>query len=557
MDVRRALKIAISVVLALLAGTAILVSIQLFELRVNPPMGLNREDSALFMDVERSIIDGKGFTTQYGASILTHIRQISAFGGGLVDPSTFEDGGSSLNEFKWHAYTLLIPQSLLAEVLGSLPLQAFLLTLTWLVPVGGCLLVTAHLFQRYTSRRVHLGTFVSAIALTISVAQFPGVRFSAMGQFYPDRVFLIVFPVHFAIAASRNRLGWRHQTRALVITGLVLLMISERSAMYLALGSLFLLSEQGSLHKGLHNWTPAKKMHLLGFLLSATWVVIYLAAVTTNTDSSGYIHQLLNPDFDAVLSQLKRSSNLLVFSLPLAVLGVRGIRHLCFAAAAIAPNVIGSVAGAEKSGWTTHYLTYWSGFLIGLAVYSVLRSRENIVRLKSQGLQLIVLSLVIAGSSFINITLNPFNLSSFSSSNRTDMSVTGYAYRSLRGDNNFMDSIDYRRRYRQQIDSVLATLPRNATISAASPYAFDSILNDLETRLYPIGILDSEYVILKGAVADGRVIPDPTVVYVGGSASSQLNEYLNTLLNSEIFVIEHYDSQFGYILLRRNTEYLP
>jgi len=529
-------------------GGVLLISIEIFKFRADPPIGgTNHADSAFFMDVQQNLLDGKGFNTQYGASVIANLRQIAAFDGGIISALTFADSESPLNSFRHHAYPILWPQAILSKIFGLLPTQAFLMTLTWLVPVAVSLMVTAYLARRYVSQRMALGSLVSAIALFFTIIQFPGVTFSAIGQYYPDRLFLAVFPVHMIVAASRGLGESRSRMAMLVVTGLLLLAISERSAMYLALVSLFLWSERRA----------PRILHFMSFAVSAIWIFIYLGAITTNTDSTGYVQQLLNPDLNFVVQQLKLSLNLLLFSLPVALICVRNFKYLLFLFVAVAPNVLGTVGGGEKSGWMTHYLTYWSGFLIGLTLYSVLSLNVETQRTDRRLTRFVIPVVALIASSIVNFTLNPFNLDSFSSPDKSNTTVTYYARRSFFNDSQLLDSLEYGRDHRSQVVSVLSELPKGASISASYDYAFDSVLSGLDTRLYPIGVLQTDYVVFNGDVSDGKIAPVQSTVYLGGATSTRLNDYLTNILNSQLFEIERYDPRFHLVLLRRQPSHIP
>lgn len=205
-------------------------------------------------------------------------------------------------------------------------------------------------------RRAGVG-LLAAAAFTIIVMLHPGWGVAVFGQFYPDR-FFIPLALAFAIAIH---LRWL--TTALIV-GLIAILITERAPSVLGLflaGYGICFYRPGQARKAAIIVTSGLALIALGSVLQSLFI--------TNLHYSAFLPQSPNELLLRLLNRDKRGQLwvLLAVNAGLLVLACFQPRTLPIVASMLVPNAIGDVGGAEKTGFLTHYHSYYFPILIWAA----------------------------------------------------------------------------------------------------------------------------------------------------------------------------------------------
>src|SRR5439155_10104485 len=143
---------------------------------------------------------------------------------------------------------------------------------------------------------------------------------------------------------------------------------------------------------------------LVGIL--ATYVFIYMRFVQHNPDNVSFSSASLN--FISIISMNGEAARaiykfLFINVLLLVPFGIFAKRWAFIALCSLIPNLIGSIGGAEKLGWTTHYHSYYFPFLI----IALIVGASALFKTRSRGLISISTVLAIA-VTLLYAFMNPF-----------------------------------------------------------------------------------------------------------------------------------------------------
>ena len=211
--------------------------------------------------------------------------------------------------------------------------------------------------------------------ILLVLVSYPALIWSGMGQFYPDRIFLVTFPLLLLII-DRLADGTNRKIKIMFLLVYILnISITERSSLYVGLvcGIYFLKAEKN------------KKLLFVSTLAAMLWTFYYYKNVSTDIYTNSF--------FDTAKSI--SGLHALIFSIPtlkLILIHIPGIvlfrkmRHLSLIfTLAIIPNILGNVGGAEKTGWVTHYMSYIAATYISLILVWLQRQLPPFVKENKEG----------------------------------------------------------------------------------------------------------------------------------------------------------------------------
>ncbi len=503
MNRRRALSIA-----AILFACAILVTgmklleVQWFE-----------GDTALFFQTAEHIAHGEGATSSIFTSIQSaqhspffrdSLAQLRA--DPLVSPPFSDDRVLTL-----HAYFILFPLGWLTVLL---PVGVVLLGAFALVFMG--LLYCA--IAMVSARGVPL---VGAVLFAAIVATHPAFSDSLLyGQFYPDRFFMLGGML-LLLAATRERTN----RAALVAAALLCASIDERGALVggviLVLCTLLV--------------PAASNDRRLKYALGAALILVALAEshfFLVHGDNGGYFGA--NPaKFVAILLNpilMRLSLVFLMVSIPLLAFAFFEWRSALVAVATMLPNLLGTIGGAEKVGFSTHYHSYYFPVLVWAAALgfarlyriATARNRARVMLAATAAILLIAcsfdpyagiprLSLARIGQSFIPALIT---------NAQNDYSAAGIAHSRLE-------------------NALRAAVPRGALVSAPES-AMTALYSGRRIVFFPLDIETAEYVIRPVTV-----LPDGTYEYSGlvsrlqGTTLARANAMLTRRMRRAGFDVDH------------------
>lgn len=308
-------------------------------------------DSAIFFQATENVAErGKLTSTLYAhiwAFLQSGITRMSAAQIAAAPLRVPAHGDPNL--LRLHAYFILYPLGLLSKFIPvEVVLQsAFVLAFTGLLASVFALLVRRGVFWPAA------GMFVLLVAMQ------PAWSESLLyGQFYPDRLFVLAGFLLLVLAA-RAKAG----RMSLLAVALVCAAINERGALVGgAVLILYTLLNRGRVAD------PRFKL-VLGVGMCVFGEVMIKFVLTNDAYS-----QYLPTSFAQLVSILSRpgmSADLGMF----ALVNVLLLAVACFewraaliAFAVMIPNMIGTIGGAEKTGWITHYHSFYFPVLVWAAM---------------------------------------------------------------------------------------------------------------------------------------------------------------------------------------------
>jgi hypothetical protein len=408
---------------------------------------------------------------------------------------------ASENFLRRHGYFIIYLLAPLAWLIPAHLLWPILTTLAFLT-----LPLVAYLFlRRHGASPAASALFCAAVSLHPAWSQ--GLLH---GQIYPDRLFLgLGAALILALANPRPR--W------LPITVLVLLSsaaATERSASIV--GAFLILT--ALLYPGAFS---RYKRYLLGAaLILLSFVVVRLL---TNADYSTFLPRSLS-DLVSRFSIPGFAEHAGVFLLSnLGFLGLLAIlepRALTIAVMMMLPNIVGTIGGAEKTGWSTHYHTFYLPFLVWAAACGYVR----LLRRTSSSVQTYVLAALVAIIAVLARGLFPYL--SDRPRQRVAQNLTANAWPRVFTSLPSYFPESHRSRTQVTYDEIRRRVPLHAVVTA-SETKHPSLYKDRALYFYPIGLWVADYAI------------PPAVSYLGEANQRELNHCLLTRMAEAGYDIDH------------------
>ncbi|KXF81353.1 hypothetical protein ATN88_01005 [Enterovibrio coralii] len=177
-----------------------------------------------------------------------------------------------------------------------------------------------------------------------------------MGQFYPDRLFVLFgFILCYLVYFRVNIL-------ATISVAIIVILLNERAA--LIGGGIMLLLPFTNTKKS----CSAKEIS--PYLIIGGAMLFYSFLVKTYMLSNQYYDSFLPSSFTDLYSRFSLDAfrdnllTLILVSLPLLLACLGNLKLAFLSFIIMSPNIIGNVGGAEKVGWLTHYHSYYFPILV-------------------------------------------------------------------------------------------------------------------------------------------------------------------------------------------------
>jgi len=256
-----------------------------------------------------------------------------------------------INEFSLHVYLIIYAIAPFSYVVPSPILVPGLMTACFM---GLLILVYV------SARRLGIPP-LWGVAFCALVSLHPAWKISIFGQSYVDRIFLLTgFAYLLALSAERPRMHW------IALAGAACTAVNDRTGLLCAIitfGYLILFPKR---LEGLR--IPIALMGVCFAALSYYFFHYYIFNLAPT------FFPPLRHAFDFTDIQKKDLVLLGAVSFPLLLLAACDWRALLLVGAMMIPNVFGNVGGAEKTGWETHYHSYYFPVL----AWAALRGFSNL-----------------------------------------------------------------------------------------------------------------------------------------------------------------------------------
>lgn len=389
-----------------------------------------------------------------------------------------------------------------------------------------------------------------ATYLIIILACYPLTIWSGLGQFYPDRLFAILFPI-FLLVLERMKIKTDTKTRYLFI-GLLILnaIITERASLYVGICcAVYLISNSIN-----------RKLILFSALISFSWSYLYLSKISTDVYTSGFFDTAKSIQGLKMLILSIPTLKLIIIHMPGFILfrKMNDLRLILFLAAI--PNVFGNIGGAEKIGWTTHYMTYLGATYVGLILVWVERLSSHDLKtnvtpkhvtkkkngdFKSRNLSKRTSIFALA----ILVSINP--------NSRDDLfdfdiaSHTGILGATIHWFTNGMNTTNYAG-FLQEQEKIKAIIPPDARIGVSEETSKFLSKNYKYIYMFPVNIKNIDYAVLKSAGYEEKVyVQNPIVNYANPKSGIRLTEEIQGLLLSECFTTIYVNRETSLFIFKR------
>jgi len=491
-------------------------------------------DQAYFLESIDTTYESGHSTTMLTGSVIHALRDLIVAPVSSICGYQFENEGREyLNIYERHSFPILYVLAILRPVFSA----KVIFYLCALVGFPGLLLVV---YLR--SRNLGLPVIVSSF-LFLMVAFHPAWSYASFGQFYPDKLFPILCIVYFFILHD-----WitsdRRRPFALCVIGILAASTSERSIIMLVAGTLGVYAFFGLRRR----WTRLDALPLILVLILGAYAYIYMHFVQQNPDYSSF-----SSGFYTFWSAVSKNTEvakpiykfLLINVLFLVPFGLFAKRWSLIALMSMIPNVIGSLGGAEKLGWTTHYHSGYFPFLIVALVIGA----TKLWKTRSRVLIPITLTLAVSVVLFYAF-IDPFppsitfSLKQIRETGLVKMvefyTVTGPA-----------ESIIQRA---QRFEKIAAQVPPGSDVSTQEAYMPALYAQGVKwIHFYPLGLGKSDYLIVPYTLKDNVPRWEGFLSYLGPEVIEQANDCLQKKVNDQYTLVVVFPNSpvTGAALLKR------
>jgi hypothetical protein len=493
---------------------------------------LQASDTAGFVDLVGSAYSTKSLISpafnSFGSLLHLMTESVSSY-----QTDTLSSTWMNVDAIISHPYIIAYILSYIAHILKLDPVlfSSFIIAIN----IVGVTFVV-YIYSRYKNISVFSSTQI-AILTFISTP----LLYSLVGQFYFDRLmplplFLLLIILYEVYENKKNLF------LLMSVVVFTTILISERSLIMIAYALsyylvLFLISKR------------FKEVALLSILLLATLGYFYIwshffqdSIYYSKINLMGMYNNLLLSF--SVNGQLQMSLKLILTLLPFLILSLFNKKFFLIGIFAIIPNLLVTVGGAEKTGFTTHYHSAYIAFVIFAGVIGFFNLyQKNTSRIKYFLLSLFIIMLI---AYELRLNGDHHNKIDFDGG-RKNYYLTGLL--SFKSD--IKNSMQINKHYNL---SLVKNIPLNSTITTQENLM--PVLVATGHRLidyFPIGIYDNDYLLVSYEVIGDEHLPI-LVSYVGREERIEISRFLDDIIARNYELVKDYkvESSTSYIkLLKR------
>ncbi len=411
-----------------------------------------------------------------------------------------------MNEFEKHSFLVFYLTAPFRLLFRSQTIVVFLHTFAF---VGFLAIAYAILRERGVP-------IPASLAMVFLVSAFPAWSLSAMGQLNLDKWFLPFCLLYMFLLYERVTDG-KLRSAALLIAGLLACTITERCSFMIGMATFAVLA----LYRGWRGWRRSDLLPLAIGAVAILYAVLYMK-LSFRSDYGEYqvymFNFLLSLRYDAPF--VKHLWKYLLISIGMfGFISLFEWRLALIAFGAMLPNILGTIGGAEKTGWSTHYHAIYFPFLAA----AVLIAFTNLYkRATSKPARWGLLAAALAMGAML-LLVDPHegllrfgfsNLPEYALRRTFDVLARNPAGRSL------LDTSTFNR-------EVAASVPTGAEVTTFEAMV-PALYGDRWIHYYPIGLEASEYAVLRyDQSPDGRLRFGGAVSYLGPAEETKVNDCLS------------------------------
>jgi hypothetical protein len=411
----------------------------------------------------------------------------------LICANDLKPSGILGDVFETHAYLWLLPIAFISKFTS--PLVGFSI-------IGGTLYILP-IFIVYIFLRVEGVSKVGAFSFSCLILFHPVIAYGIKADFYVDRLF-IPFGLAYALLLYRmaklNKTFYKERCNYLylaIIFGLLGAMATERATLMIISFSFAYLILFGKNQLRIREFLYL----LLMIILLASLLSFYFLVIYRQHPGTGNLTSLLQdiPNFIDRIYQQKYFLQTSEFVwINIILVGIFLFQHWKFAIIAIvamAPNIMTTYGGAEKTGWSTHYHDMYFPFLVAAISIGFSKLWNNARTTGTKWIYIILMIIIIISFAY--------STSIYRNSKSALFALVQFTVKGNQSSEMQSKLIG------QKISSLI---PKGVKVSTSEMF-MPALYENRTLFFYPIGIEQADYVVLE------RVENSDSSYYYAGAIS--------------------------------------
>jgi hypothetical protein len=478
-------------------------------------------DSAGFVGIIRSVHDGKGMVSSAFSSIYSLMPYLT-YNLEQYMKADFLSLHHSQDFSQWHAYLIVYFMAFFKYIgLSSLQIASGFMSLT----------IIGSLLTIYTFLRSNKVNIIFTILFIISILFYLPFIGHIFGQFYFDR-FFVFFELLLLVLLYKKLENDYKLDKCIILVFLFTMSISERPALFASLTIIYFIMiywKTISFKKDLY----LIALPIIGFIYVYLYMKFILDSPYYSKITVDSIVATFNQSFDFSSLIGQKTQIFLLILLPMLIISAMNYKFFILSLLTILPNLIVSIGGAEKVGFTTHYHSMYLPFLLfstATGIIYINKITHNLTRY-------LFLSLAIL-SIYSTYHIKSLNLKA--STHVVDLNILAVLPIS-----NTMISFNANKIF---YNKLISELPHNAKIStlewtmpALSEYGMDRI------DYFPVGMGHNEFLLVEYFGTDNTTIPSIVYYIPDAGKKKKIVEYIQTIIDEKYKIfksIQFYGKKF-------------
>lgn len=441
-------------------------------------------DSAIFVDITENIVKF-GLPKSNLVSSVIELQSgdknlLSVKADKIEEISLVKTQYKDTNVFKFHFYPIIYLIAPFSWFVSAENVWSILTALSFL----------GMLFLLYIFLRSKGLSIISSGLFCLLISSHPAWNYSVQWQIYPDRLFVFL-GLLLAITIDREK----PKIGRLIVMTLLCSFIVEKMAIITGLfivGYVVLYGKRFSLNS-------RYKIGVLGVLV----LVFAFLIIKLYLDNFYYSSFISLSNFTNFFNNLKTNKvvlqNLTVFGMfnlvPLLFLGVFEWRASLLALGVMIPNIVGSIGGAEKTGWLSHYHSTYFPILVWALAKGYLGVNKKIKSIVGKLLIGILLVLVM----LLSWGTDPFSLERMVFSKIT---ISKNAWnQSVERCRDYFFKLGYYSYLNNRNKMIDQAIPKNVMVSAKEDL-WIPLFKGREINYFPLALDSADYVVIRSYSKD-------------------------------------------------------
>ncbi|MEM4989473.1 hypothetical protein V8G57_18955 [Collimonas sp. H4R21] len=403
--------------------------------------------------------------------------------------------------FQWHSYAIVFPIAWVGKIFTN--------NYAYTAAVANALAAFFTFFGTFLIARKNQMDWMEIVFFLLIMLTFSPLVGSISGQYYFDRLFIPAAIFYFYFYLQRDcKFSWLISIGIIIFAALV----SERSALMIGVVAIYLAVWDTKNNPKFRYGTIFFGFAAIAYYV--IWAKFIQDSFYADTTSLSVIVSNVKQIFDFQSNISKLTVELLIILLPLIILIAPAKKYIILFAVLLAPNILLNVGGAEKTGYLTHYHSYYIPVLIVGAMMGYVEYKNNVMASRYRYLLL-----------FIVLVFNAMNIHGrlFAVGPTLTHSFSGDVGLLVESSNIRKASDERSIKFNELLSNIKEDNPTISTNEFTMPILV--LKGFTHIRMFPIGLYDSDYLLLESAVGDD---PANIILPVYGAAKD-LKEISNCM----------------------------